>query len=151
MSRTFLVLMVLLVVLTAAGCMGGGDISQEEFAAQVVESRDRTDAALEHMTGARTIDELLERLDLAGDAARAAADDLADAGAPDELQDEAEELTDGLRALGDEVSATAEALADEQFEGSNIQGLDFENWNRVQSALGDLREQGIEVPPLERH
>ncbi len=143
--------MVLLVALTAAGCMGGGDTSQEEFAAQVVESRDRTDAALEHMTGARTLDDLLERLDLAGDATRAAADDLEDAGAPDELQDEAEELTNGLRALGDEVSATAEALADDQFEGSSIQGLEFTNWNRVQSVLADLRKQDIDVPPLERH
>ena len=151
MSRAFLVLTVVLIALASAGCMGGGDTSENEFAAQVVESRDRTDAALEHMTGARTYDDLLERLAVAGEEAQAAADDLEEASAPDELQDEAEELTDALRALGDEISATVEALSDDRFEDSSIQGLEFTNWNRAQSALNGLREQGIDVPPLERH
>jgi uncharacterized Ntn-hydrolase superfamily protein len=152
MSRTFLLLAAVLVALMAAGCMGGGaDPSQEEFAAQVVETRNRTDAALEHMTGARTYDDLLDRIDLAGDAAQAAADDLEDAGAPSELEDQAEELVEALRALGDELTATAEALDDEQYDGSTIQGLNFTNWTRAQTALDDLREQGVDVPPLERH
>lgn len=152
MSRTFLLLTVVLVALMAAGCMGGGaDPSQEEFAAQVVETRNRTDAALEHMTQARTYDDLLDRIDLAGDAAQAAADDLEDAGAPSELEDQADELVEALRALGDELAATAEGLDDPQFEGSTIEGLEFTNWNRAQRALDDLREQGVDVPPLERH
>ncbi len=147
MSRTFLVLTVVLVALMAAGCMGGGDTSQEEFAAQVVETRNRTDAALEHMTGARTYDDLLDRIDLAGDAAQAAADDLDDAGAPSELEDQAEELVEALRALGDELAATAEALDDEQFDGlDRSKASSFTNWNRAQSALDDLREQGVERP-----
>jgi hypothetical protein len=151
MLRAVLALTVLLVALTGAGCMGGGGTSQEEFAEQVRESRDRTDAALEHVTRAQTYDDLLDRIYLAGDAARSASEELADTGAPSELEEDADQLTQALRDLGDELSATADALDDEQFEGSTIQGLEFENWNKVQTALGDLRKQGVQVPPLARH
>ena len=152
MSRTFLVLTMVLVALMAAGCMGGGDTSQEEFAAQVVETRNRTDAALEHMTGARTYDDLLDRIDLAGDAAQAAADDLDDAGAPSELEDQAEELVEALRALGDELAATAEALDDEQFDG-----LDRSKASTSPTGTGPSQpwttsaSRESSVPPLERY
>jgi hypothetical protein len=150
MRRTILALPLALFALATAGCMGG-DASREDFEAQVVESRDRTDAALEHVTGARTWDDLLKRIVLAGDAAESAGDDLADTGAPGELEDEAEELRVALRALAEELVATAEALDDPSFEGSTVQGLEFKNWNRVQKALTALRQEGVEVPPLERH
>jgi hypothetical protein len=139
----------LLVVLAAGGL--GGDTSREDFQTQVVHSRNRVEANLEFMVKAHTWDDLLERLDAAGAQAREAADDLADEGAPSDLEDASTELVLALRALGDELSATSEALDDPRFEGSSIQGLDFDNWNRVQRALKDLREQGIDVPPLERH
>jgi hypothetical protein len=150
MLRLVLALGMLLAGLSAAGCMGD-ETSRADFETQVVESRDRTDAALEHVTGARTWDDLIERIVLAGDAAEAASDDLAETGAPGELEDEARELRLALRALAEEILATAEALDDEAFEGSTVQGLEFENWNRVQRALAALRKQGVEVPPLERH
>jgi hypothetical protein len=150
MRRTFLALPLALLALVASGCMGGG-ASQEDFEAQVVESRNQTDAALEHVTGARTWEDLLERIVLAGDAAEAAGDDLADTGTPGELEDEADELQVALRALAEELVATAEALDDEMFEGSTVQGLEFKNWNRVQRALAALRKQGVEVQPLARH
>jgi hypothetical protein len=150
MTRLPLVAMLLLVVLVAAGCMGDST-SREDFEAQVRDARDRTDFALAHMTRATTYDELLERIEIAGVEADGAARELDDAGAPSDLRGQADELRDALRALSNELSATAEALSDEQFEGSNVQGLEFENWDRVQAALEDLREEGIDVPPLERH
>ncbi len=137
-------------IVLAAGGLGGGT-SREDFQTQVVHSRNRVDANLEFVTKAQTWDDLLERIDAAGGQAREAADDLADKGAPSDLEDPAAELILALRALGDELSATSEALDDPRFEGSAIQGLEFDNWNRVQLALKDLREQGIDVPPLERH
>jgi predicted nucleic acid-binding Zn-ribbon protein len=151
MFRALLALTMLLVVLTGAGCMGGDGPSEEEFATQVRESRDRTDAALEHVTRAQSYDDLLDRIYLAGDAARSASEDLEETGAPSALEEDAEQLTRALRDLGDELSATADALNDEQFEGSTVEGLEFENWNKVQTALGDLRKQGVQVPPLARH
>jgi hypothetical protein len=156
MRRAYMISAVLIaaaaafLVLLAAGGFGG-DTSRREFEVQVVHSRNRVDANLEFMTKAQTWDDLLERLDGAGDQAHNAADDLADKGAPSDLEDAAHELTLALRALGDELSATAEALDDPRFDSSSIQGLEFDNWNRVQRALKDLREQGIDVPPLERY
>lgn len=128
-----------------------GDPSREEFQTEVAHARDRTDASLEFMAKATTWDDLLERMEAAGDQARTAGGDLDAAGSPSDLQEEAAELVIALRALGDELSATAEALDDPDFEDSNIQGLNFDNWNRVQKALAALREQSIEVLPLQRY
>ena len=146
MLRTLFASTLLLLALVAAGCAGS---SRDDFADQVRASRDRTDAALENMARSQSVDELLERLRTAADEARGAADDLDQVDPPDELEDEADRLSSAFRALADEVEATAEALADVDFE-SPIEGLDFRNWNSVQDALAELRNQGIDVPPLER-
>ena len=127
------------------------DPGRDAYQTEVVHARNRTDASLEFMTRAQNWDDLLERLEAAGDQARTAGSDLDATGSPSDLQEEATELVIALRALGDELSATAEALEDTELEGSNIQGLNFDNWNRVQKALAALREQGIEVLPLERY
>lgn len=137
-------------VVLASGVLDG-EPSREDFQADVVYARNRTDASLEYMAKARTWEDLLERIEAAGDQARSAGGDLDDAGSPSELQEEATELESALRALGDELSATAEALEATGLEDANIQGLNFDNWNRVQKALAALRAQGIEVRPLERY
>ncbi len=96
MSRTFLVLTVVLVALAAAGCMGGGDTSQEEFAAQVVETRNRTDAALEHMTRSADVRRPARAHRPGRETRRRRPRTISRRRArPDELEDEAEELVGG--------------------------------------------------------
>lgn len=135
--------------LAAAGC--GGGPTREDFEAQVQDTRDRTDAALAEVTTAETFDELLGNLTTAGNRTEEAADDLDELGAPDEYEDQAGELVDGLRALAEELRATAAALEDMQLQNSPISGLEFENWNRVQDVLRELQQRGLDVQPLERH
>jgi hypothetical protein len=147
MLRIFVVFSMLLAL--TAGC--AGDASREDFEEQVLESRDRTDAALEFITQAQTFDELINRIRLASAASEAAADDLDEVGAPDELAEQGDELSDALHDLGEELEATADGIDSPEFEGSTVQGLEFRNWVRVNRVLESLREQGIEVAPLERH
>ena len=149
MLRTLLALTALLLVATAAGC--SDSVSDEEFQTQAREARDRIDVALADMTRATTLDDLLERMRYASDETRAAADELAEGGFPGDVEEEAQELVDALSALADEVSATADALDQGEFEGSSIQGLEFENWERSQAALDALRNEGIDVRPFERY
>jgi hypothetical protein len=137
-------------VVLAAGVFGGS-ASREDFQTEALHARNRMDASLEFMTRAQTWDDLLERMEAAADQARSAGSDVEDAGAPSDLEEAAAELAVALHALGEELSATAEALDNPDLQGSNIQGLNFDNWTRVQKALAALRAQGIEVPPLERY
>jgi hypothetical protein len=140
----------LLVVLVAAGC--GGGPSEEEFASQVRESRDRTDAALENITTSEDWDQLLLRIRAASDQIRTAAEDLDEVGAPDAYEEEARELVTSLRGLADEVGNTATALEEEPtFEQQPVAALEFAFWDRTQEALTTLRDRGIDVPALDRH
>jgi hypothetical protein len=137
-------------VVLASGVLDS-EPTREDFQTDVAYARDRTDASLEYMAKAQTWDDLLERLEAAGDQARRAGGDLEDAGAPSDLDKAAAELVAALHAFGEELSATAEALDNPDLQGSSIQGLEFDNWTRVQKALAALRAQGIEVRPLERY
>ncbi len=67
---------------TLAGCAGGG-ASREEFEADVQETRDRVDFAMESLSRARDPDDLFNRMEDSAEAIDAAADDLDEAGAPD--------------------------------------------------------------------
>lgn len=143
-------LLALPLALAAAGC--GGGPSQEEFSSQVRDTRDRTDTALENITTAEDWDQLLLRIRAASDQIRSAADDLDEVGAPDEHEEGAEELVTSLRGLADEVGNTAEALEQEPaFQEQPISALEFAFWQRTQEALTALRNEGIEVAPLDRH
>jgi len=134
--------------LAVAACSRGA--SREEFEDDVRASRDHVDAALAQVTSARTFNELVERLRVAADDISVAADEIEDAGAPDNLRDERDELAESYRALSNEVDATAASLQDVGRRGL-IQGLNFENWDRVQRVLASLRNQEINVRPLGRH
>jgi hypothetical protein len=149
-GRFGLLFLALLLATAAVGC--GGGPSEDEFASQVRDSRDRTDAALENVTTSEDWDQLLLRIRAASDQIRAAAQDLDEVGAPDEYEEEARELVVSLRGLADEVGNTAVALEEEPtFEQQPVSALEFVFWDRAQEALGALRDQGIDVPPLERH
>ncbi len=150
-ARICAVLLVVLAASAAAAC-GGSEPTQAEFEAQVRDSRDRTDAALENIGTAETFDQLLLRIRAASDQTRAAADDLDELGAPGDFDDEADELVTALRGLADELAATADAIEDDPtFDEQRITGLEFRFWTQTQTALTSLREQGVEVPPLAQH
>jgi outer membrane murein-binding lipoprotein Lpp len=141
---------VVLAALAASGC--GGGPSEEEFASQVRDSRDRTDAALQNITTAEDWDQLLLRIRAASDQIGSAAEDLDEVGAPDEYEDEARELVTSLRGLSEEVGNTATALEEEPtFQDQPVSALEFAFWDRTQEALASLRTLGIDVPELGRH
>jgi outer membrane PBP1 activator LpoA protein len=149
--RLPLLALALVVALVAAGC-GGGEDEREEFAEQVRTSRDSADEALAQISNAQDFNDLLQRLRVASTGVEGAAEQLDGAEPPDGLADQAEELTDAYRALAEELDATVAAL-DEQFteDSGTLQALEFENWERVQRALRGMRDEGIEVAPLDRH
>jgi hypothetical protein len=137
-----------------AGC--GGDSSPPtlaEYEQAVVAARDRTDFALARITRAKSMDDLLSRMDEAGVAIAAAADDLDDHGVPDRFAEENEQLVEALEALGNDVGLTAEQIRQPGFEDllTGARGLNFENWDKVNRALARLAGDGIEVELLSPH
>lgn len=148
MRRTRLVGSLLaLSVVVLPGCGGG---SEDDFERDVVAARDRADAALTQVTRAKSIDDLLERLRIAATEIRGAATDVREADAPDELADEEEGLEEALRTLSDEIVGVVDTFLENQEAIANAQGFNFAAWDTVQARLGDLRKEGIDVPPLER-
>jgi hypothetical protein len=139
-----------LVLLVGAGCAGGDG---EDFDTEVRESRDRVDDALAQVTDATSFEDLLRRLRLGASDVRGAADELGEEDAPEELETEAQELVEAYTALSSEMTATATALNDVVEEGSSseIEGINFDNWTRVQRALAAFRREGVRVEPLNRY
>lgn len=133
-----------------AGC-GGSGASKEEFQVDVVAARDRVDSALEQVTHASSVDDLLARLRIAAAEVRSAATDVAEADAPDDLEDEQRRLTNTLRAFSQELVATVTTLETLEGGAAATRGLDFENWTKTQARLAELRKAGIQVRDLERH
>lgn len=135
--------------LFAAGC--GGDASKEEFQVEIVAARDRVDDALEQVTNATSAPDLIARLRIAAAEVRSAATDVAEAEAPDDLQDEERALVTTLRAFADEIVSTVTALEELEGAAEETRGLDFDGWVETQKRLEEMRKAGIQVPNLERH
>jgi hypothetical protein len=148
-SRALRILAVAGAALLLAGC--GGDASPEEFEAEVVQARNRVDDALEQVTHATSVDDLLARLRIAAAEVRSAAQDVQEADAPDDLQDEERALATTLRSFSEEISATVATLEELEGAAAETQGLDFDGWVETQKRLEALRKAGIQVPNLERH
>jgi hypothetical protein len=147
-----LVLPLLALAFAAAGC--GGSASPEEYEATVVETRDRADDALAHITAnPEGREELLTRMEEAGVAIEKAAEDLEDTDVPEGLEDKNAQLVTALEQLSVDLTATAEQIRDPSFEGilDGTQGLSFESWDQVNAVFQELRAEGIDVPPLGRH
>jgi len=141
---------VLVLVLLTAGC-GGGGASKEEFQVDVVTARDRVDSALQQVTNASSVDDLLARLRIAAAEVRSAATDVAEAKAPEGLVDERRNLANTLRAFSDELVATVTTLETLDGAAAATRGFDFRNWTKTQARLAELRKAGIQVRPLEKH
>lgn len=140
----------LVLALLASGC-GGGGASKEEFQVEVVSARDRVDSALEQVTHASSVDDLLARLRIAAAEVRSAATDVSEAEAPEDLDDEQRKLTNTLRAFSQELAATVTTLETLEGAAGATEGLDFENWTKTQAVLAELRRAGVQVRALERH
>jgi hypothetical protein len=117
----------------------------------MVEARDRVDEGLEQVTNATSVEDLLARLRIAAAEVRSAADDVDEAEAPDGLSDEKNRFETTLRTFSEEIVSTVTTLQNLEGAAAETRGLDFEGWNQVQKDLQELRKQGIQVPPLERH
>ena len=117
----------------------------------MVEARNRVDDALEQVTHATSVDDLLARLRIAASEVRSASQDVSEADAPDELDEEQRALATTLREFSEEISTTVTALEDLEGAAAETQGLDFDGWVETQKRLEALRRAGIQVPDLERH
>jgi F0F1-type ATP synthase membrane subunit b/b' len=117
----------------------------------MVAVRDRVDEALQQVTNASSVDDLLARLRIAAAEVRSAATDAAEADAPDDLQDEERALANTLQAFSQEIVSTVDTLEELQGAAVETRGLDFNGWIATQKRLVELRKAGIQVPNLERH
>lgn len=136
-------------VVLLAGC--GGEASREDFQVEIVAARDRVDDALEQVTNATSAPDLIARLRIAATEVRSAADDVAEADAPDDLQDEERALANTLQAFAEELAATAVTLEELEGAAQEARGFDFDGWTETQKRLEELRRAGVQVPDLERH
>lgn len=150
MLRLVLPIPTLLALLLLAGC-GGGGASKEEFAQQVVAARDDADAGLAQIVQASSPEDLLARMRTAAVEVRSAASTVRKADAPDDLEEERDQLADRLLALSDEIVSTVETFEAFPEQAAATQALNFEQWNTVQASLARLRREGIRVPALERY
>ncbi len=143
---------VLVVAISALGFLAGcGGASKETFEQDIVAARDSVDANLAQIVEADSVEDRLARMEAAAIGIERAAEDVREAGAPGELRDDRAQLAESLAALADEIQATADTLEAFPEQAFNTRALNFGRWNDVQRDLAALREQGIDVPDLERH
>jgi hypothetical protein len=146
--RRLVIVLLAVLVLVAAGC-GGGQPSAEDYADSVVLNRNRADFVLGRITRAGSPEELLTRMDEASLVIGKAADELADEGAPDEFQPEADNLVKSLRQLSVDIQATADQARIPGYEdlltGQGLQGLSFDSWDDANKALAGLAGKGVQV------
>ena len=147
--RLLVVALFAVLLLVAAGCGGSGQPSADDYAESVVLNRNRTDFALTRITKAQSPEELLNRMDEAALVIGKAADELDDKGAPDEFKPEADNLVTSLRQLSVDLQATADQAREPGFGGlitdPSLQGLSFDSWDDVNTALAGLAGKGIQV------
>jgi hypothetical protein len=153
MSRRLLAVLLMALAGVAAGCGGGGEPTVAEYEQTVITARNRTDYALERITRAQSMDELLNRMDEAEVVIDRSADELEEGGAPEIFVEENARLVTSLHGLANDVGLTAEQVRLPGFENflSGARGLSYENWDKVNRALASLVGDGIDVQLLGRH
>jgi hypothetical protein len=158
-GRKWLVVAVVAVAaVVAAAIVGlalGGDgepTSKAAYGSAIVNTRDRVDFSLGRLSKARSLEELLDRMDEAAETIDDAAGDLDDLTPSEALEDPHERLVRQLRQLATDVQGTADQARVPGFEDilQGAQGLEFPAWDAINSIFAELRRQGIEVQPLAR-
>jgi len=160
-SKTKPLLLVVGVIVTAAlaaviamVALGGGKetATKAEYRAIVVTAVDRVDYALGRLSKAKTLPELLDRMDEAAVSIEGAASDLDEMRAPAELESEHAKLEDALRKLSNDVQGTADQARVPGFEDLlfGAHGLDWDSWDDANAALEAMQKKGLEVALLSR-
>jgi hypothetical protein len=127
--------------------------SRADYQATVVNARDRVDFAYARIARSQSTEELIERIDEAAAVIGATASDLEDSGVAEGFEETNAQLVRRLEAFSTVLASTAEQFRDPTFGGTlgGITSLSFPEWDKVNSVLADLKEQGIQVEQLERH
>src|SRR5215210_5077642 len=149
--RATITALLVFAALLAAGCAGSESDSSADFNASVVEARDTVDGALAHITDNPSgKQELLQRMDEASVKIDVAAESLDRKEAPEGLDDEQGRLVKAFRQLAVDLTQTADQIRQPEFGGllQGTQGLSFESWTDANKALGQLKQQGVDVEPL---
>lgn len=143
------------IMVTAVGLALVADDSptQAEYRTAVASARNRTDAALERITQAQSKEELLDGMDDAAIVIDRAADDLDETGAAARFEETNKRLVAALHQLSTDLEGTAAQIRQPDFTDllQGTRGISFDSWTRVNALLAELRDDGIAVPPLERH
>ena len=143
------------VIVTAVGLavVSNDPPTQAEYQTEVASARNRTDAALQWVTKSQSSDELIARLEDAAIVIGRAADDLDEAGTLARYEETNKKLVAALRELSTDLEGTAAQMQQPEFTDlfQSTRGLSFESWTKVNARLADLRDDGITVPPLDRH
>lgn len=132
---------------------GGRDTATKaEYRAAVTNARDRVDYALGRLTKAKSLNQLLDRMDEAAGAIDDAANDVDRKKPPARFEKEHAKLTRSLHTLSTDVQGTADQAREPGFEDIlfGAHGLSFDSWNDVNAALEALRKKGLRVPLLVR-
>ena len=144
-----------MLVLVVAAC-GGADTepTDAEYARAVV-VRGRPDGLRTRSGDPCQVDGRARRRGWteAGVVITASAGDLEELGAPEVFVEENEKLVKSLKALGNDVSVTAEQLAQPGSETllTGARGLSFDSWDEANLALASLIGSGLPVQTLQRH
>jgi hypothetical protein len=129
---------------------GGGEASLEEYETTLVKARNRLSFTLAGLSTLQGPDDFFAQLDESANVADSAATELANAGVAEGLEDENARLVKALRAFSSELEGTREELSDPAFAGTldTIKDISFQQFVVVNNVLADIREQGVDVPPL---
>jgi hypothetical protein len=157
LSRLAPALLVLAVLAALPGCGGGsGDtLSKEDYAQQVATTGDSLSDAFGSLASTATsvdsLDELGDAVASAGDSLTAAADDLAALDPPEDAVQANTKLTEGLRALADDLDELEQAVRDGSISRIEELAADLENiagseaGGRIQEAIEELGSKGYDV------
>lgn len=142
-------------VVVAVGAMGGDKTATKaEYQATMVSTRDRVDFAYSQITKADSVENLVERLDVASAALSDVADDVRGAAVAPGFDGLNADLADRLDAFSSSLAATADQFQDPSSAGfglDSITSLGFGEWDEINAILTKMQEKGLEVELLERH
>ncbi|HXF97983.1 MAG TPA: hypothetical protein VNJ46_05150 [Gaiellaceae bacterium] len=139
----------LLAALALAGCGGEGRLSKEEYEAKVRAVYAEVQAAFQRTNAAGG--ELGERLADAQAALRGAAEELEGVPPPEEVEEEHEEIVEGLRGYADDLDPVREAA--ERGDRAAVDAFNAaiasnESVERIAEAAEEMKVKGYDLGPI---
>lgn len=142
-------------VVIAVTAMGGDKTATKpEYQATIVNVRDRVDFAYAQITKADSVENLVERLDVASAAIGDVASDVRGAAVAPGFESLNDDLAAKLDKFSDALAATSEQFQDPASAGfglDSITSLGFTEWDDVNEILAQMQKKGLKVELLERH